>query len=459
MKTVLFVTPKSRFSWKVVIVHTKLFLRTFMHSRKSVPTLHFTVQDQNTEERNANEIPPDTPTKVQSQSNRVTVDKFDNDGGIPSFLTSKRQRVGDKDNHHSHQKSHQQPIVPARVVAEDPIKEHEPSHHGVDKHVPSSTKPEECGDLHVEIKVDIQNQYRIVQVVHAESKAPNFVKAEIDTTVGELLCAEAKIRGVRQVEAVDAIGQKLSPHDLLTPFQRIHICQLAEPESHKNIFTDSFDHRFHALLHQGPWVANDEMDFYLEMVSTCTKAHKVQPLVACHDHVVADSWVYECVSTGNHENPVVSAILTNSHWVPIVLFRLPTQTIVHTSNEGADLVKQLFETYVGIQVSVGSMGQQFEHDCGFQTVGWINHVLLHCQGDSHDTPQDIPTIAPKMASNWRSLFDHHLHETGHAKNAIQIGEVHFGGTKNETLEKQLGNILLEHGVPLHQVEERCNIVF
>ena len=423
------------------------------------PTLHFTAHEGNIEERNASEIPSDTPTQVQSQSNRVMVDKFDNDGGIPSFLTSKRQRVGEKDNHHSHQQSHQQPIVPARVVAGDPIKEHDPIHHAVGKHVPSFTKPEECGDLHVETKADSQNQYRIVQVVHAESKAPILVKAEIDTTLGELLCAEAKIRGVRQVEAVDAIGQKLSPHDLLTPFQRIHICQLEGSESHKNIFTDSFDHRFHALLNQGPWVANDEMDFYLVMISKCTKAHKVQPLVVCHDHVVADSWVYECVSTGNHENPVVSAVLTNGHWVPIVLFRLQTQTIVHTSSEGAELVKQLFETYVGIQVSVGSMGKRFEHDCGFQTVGWINYILTHCQGNSQDTPQDIPTVEPKVASEWRSLFDNHLHGTGQAKIEIQIGEVHFGGTKNETLEKQLGNILLEHGVPLHQVEERCNIVF
>ncbi len=62
------------------------------------------------------------------------------------------------------------------------------------------------------------------------------------------------------------------------------------------------------------------MDFCLDMVTRFAQAQKVSPGVIQKDVDDAQTWAIEILSKGIQDGPIVSAILKDGHWIPIVSF-------------------------------------------------------------------------------------------------------------------------------------------
>ena len=397
-------------------------------------------------------LPPLHKYDEKSGDHPSKVVPFDSAGGVPGFQSTKRKgRSESSDNHDQRRLEISQglPNIKDKIDGTQPP--------------PINTHERVASDIASQGFVESKQQ-RVVQVVYPESHAPAFVKAEVSATVGDLMRAEAQIANAAVVQAFDSLGQELHPKTTLKPFQRIHIYPVdgEGPDRQRNQTKEfpraRFESRFHALLHQGPLVASDEMQFYLGMVSKVVEIQTVPPLIVQKDADETQDWVGAMVSQEGGEGPIVSAILMHGHWVPVVMFRNSPQTIVHTSSEGLAFVSSLFAGFVGYQVSAGNMQTLFSNDCGFQTVGWIAHVLQNCHWNSTRTPTDMDPVLPSTAGEWRSLFDTHLHATGGAKAPIGSAGLLVGGAKGDSLELQLTALLTEHGVYPSQVEERSNMV-
>ena len=304
---------------------------------------------------------------------------------------------------------------------------------------------------------------RIVQVVHPSSCLPLFVKTSVTATIGDILTAEKKVGDGQPLKAYNEVGHELERESRLQPFQRIHI-KADDPSGEVSTFESSciphvkFVNRFHALLHQGPWVANDEIDFYLDMVGSHVEVAKVCPLTTT-DTGDIEQWVQQISSKTIHDGPVISAILSKDHWIPIVVLPQTDMKTVHTSSEGRQVVHSLFGAIEGFRVSTAPMPSQFQHDCGFQTIHWISNVVQKCQWTSSFTPHVTDPVTATTAAIWRSLFDHHIHANNLAKSKVDKTTFRVGGTKHDNLESQLGGLLHEHGVPSDQIESRCAVIF
>eukprot|EP00435_Cladocopium_sp_Y103_P007751 s3111_g2.t1 len=190
----------------------------------------------------------------------------------------------------------------------------------------------------------------------------------------------------------------------------------------------------HDNLHlQGAAVASDEMRFYLQGLQHMGRAQVVDPLIITDldDAILmAEAWRLQFCSTTSV--PLVSAILFNGHWAPVVA--IPCDQALHwATNSFGESIWPLMFPFMTIPTKIQhELQSQFSQDCGFQTFAWIKSLVMV-------TPPQSMTI--DEAANWRFLFWQHL-VIAQVRNSTEW--ITLGGQTE--LETALAAILREHGV-------------
>eukprot|EP00435_Cladocopium_sp_Y103_P006454 s588_g2.t1 len=200
--------------------------------------------------------------------------------------------------------------------------------------------------------------------------------------------------------------------------------------------------RIEALQHQGPLVANDEMDFYLEAVGVNQDVRPFPtadfPLDSDDHHVGA--WIMKAIQTNLQSKTICSAAIVGQHWTPIVIRQHPDAIQIHTTAEGSRFVQIFQRTFKFPGKTIESSQVQLSHlfpgDCGFQALAWI----LACVGEYQ--PRPLPM---EQAEQCRKVFAQYLFQTHQGSQSIESLPV--GGAKPDNeLIQGLVSLLKDHGV-------------
>lgn len=341
-----------------------------------------------------------------------------------------------------------------------------------DVNTPSIEKAESTLDS-VTATTSAEGKGHFVQVFTPGEAAPVFVRMSSDTTAGSITMAESSIGNMNQPIGIhDAVGCAIPLGSYTAPFQQIFThyipSQSQQSCSQCNGPTWPFPpgqsvHRVEALRCQRSWVAVDEMHHYLRELQGKGCAIIKTP-ISC-DCSTPDFdlgvWIEDClVEANDKDSPVITAFIKNHHWVPLFVQEIQKRPHVFTTQEG---IEHISNTSIAkeemVQYHVMMLPHSFQTDCGFQTVGWLGHLLedvsikdaLIC-GDR----QWIPAMQASSAVFWRRSFEHHLFVSGEARSLILPQTLQIGGAiGHDSPDKQVEQLLLQHGVPQSEVAKRA----
>lgn len=194
--------------------------------------------------------------------------------------------------------------------------------------------------------------------------------------------------------------------------------------------------RYQVTLLQHGWVAYDEMQFYLEALTTkgCVKA--VPPLIItdlADVQLLIDSWIHQ-IRQAVQGFSVVSAILWCGHWIPFVFQQGIEAMIGITTKEGTTAWQLTKDVNCEINAEDSTVSI-FPNDCGFQAFAWLSARV----GAGNASGK----MAIDSAESWRFLFWQKL--MMQPQRAMQLKFVTFGG-HGEELTIAVAAILKEHGV-------------
>eukprot|EP00438_Fugacium_kawagutii_P011043 Skav217110 [mRNA] locus=scaffold1627:189603:194675:- [translate_table: standard] len=263
-----------------------------------------------------------------------------------------------------------------------------------------------------------------------------------DASIQSLIQAEFPTQHA-QIRAFSIVGTPIDMIDLVANWQVVvlqHELDVVQQYYNSMDCVVSEQSRVRSLLFQGSQVAHDEMAYYLQALAMNTSCQIIQPLVAqqMFDPAIDFAHWFQGFQAEEVEAPVISAILANGHWSPIL--RTP-DGLVHSTCEG-----QQFLQSMGMEVCTShDMQVCFDHDCGFQTFSWLayhlgcsRHYVMPCDA----------------AASWRFLCWQHF--------ALQpeknTGSFAFLGGHADELQTALATLLREHGVPAQLVMNRAEQV-
>lgn len=201
------------------------------------------------------------------------------------------------------------------------------------------------------------------------------------------------------------------------------------------------------LLHQGPFVADDEMDYYASQA----RAFGFQigrPLIADSSTALSSllaAWIEQC-RIMRHDNrnqaEFVVPVMVQSHWCPLALRFAGQHVVVHGPTELLDCISPSHCTSdrcLPMILVHTDLPKVFQADCGFQTLNWI---IAKCAGHLADAPM---TMANAMVMRLRECFAMHLSTQPWTENRPQPKLVRLGGTIQPD-QLLLQALLKQHGV-------------
>ena len=267
------------------------------------------------------------------------------------------------------------------------------------------------------------------------------------TTIAQLLEVEG-ISG-SEVEVITVMGNTLSHGAMIDHWQCVIIQrkdQRMQNQSPEIMQVElSKMPRYKSILLQGARVAFEEFNFYLSSFIQAEQSKVVSPIVVLEMQdigLLVESWMQEVRECGV-DMLVVTAILTNDHWIPFVFRNREGKWNAKSSTEGCSL----WELFGISQVEISQgpeVGRSFEHDCGFQAFAWLLGEVLE---------SSCTCIPLDQAALWRSLFWQKQLTKGEV--VTQSSIVIMGGHGDEVVTA-LASILKEHGVFNERVLARAN---
>ena len=298
-----------------------------------------------------------------------------------------------------------------------------------------------------------------IWLMHDDSPCPIEITASHDATPGQITQAEANLGTLIQpifprswVEAPLPLYENLKTKQVVKLHQHATTikCPCVSPTS----LPPKMDfpcQRIQSLWQQGPWVADDEMDFYLT-AAELTGNNSVFPPAVYHTEASAEeeagAWLFHPIRNAVEGNTFVSAAIVHHHWVPLVISNTDTAVTMTTTPEGSCFIRAATEIANDmnktLEVSQRILPQSFGADCGFQAFAWIIAVTTGHQ------PAATP---PSQAEGWRHIFAQHLRTDRHQD---IIANLALGGTKVDMdLAQKLKTLLTDHGVWTDRAGERA----
>eukprot|EP00435_Cladocopium_sp_Y103_P043937 s1625_g12.t1 len=360
---------------------------------------------------------------------------------------------------HSHQLHHEPQKLEARAIPED---HQSPPEHAIYWSEESETEQTEPHKLDKstrddssthDAQPDLQEpltrsveETMVIFVKHEESKHPLPYTVSKDMTAGRLTHAEAKLGTFSlPVTPRSLVGTHVPLDAEMHPNQYVLLHQKM-PIRHRCPFVSSkFSNqvqavdlrlpstRFEALWHQQAWVANDEMDYYLEAVQMEGKALPF-PTAVFHNEAEASKWAHEwlavAMDTDVVDKPWCSAAIVGAHWIPMVIRHNEKVIQINTTPEGNCFLDQVIQIAhrqgKTVEFHQKILPQAFSADCGFQSLSWIIALVNDLQ---------VEPLPPCKASQWRHLFVRELCRTNRGHEMIH--QLHVGGSMPESVEPHL----------------------
>ena len=299
-----------------------------------------------------------------------------------------------------------------------------------------------------------------VLIVRLASFNVQFVRFIVGQTVEDLLSAEEKMQSQDACAMMyDALGFHVQPDQVLhkhmilvlspVPLQTAKVHQLPALQQLLTTIPRSV-----AIFYQGPFVAYDELCFYLQAVSSTTQAELVAPLMLGSpdtQQVLGEAWMYEILAMVQLDRPVITMIFVHHHWIPVAIRgdRL-TKTLIAPAT-GMDIWQAMEQMLTGPIPEFASLRREglempdsFEHNCGFQAVWWLHGVLAN--------ERTIAPVTPEIANEMRVRFT--ISCMGLSQPPPTAVDLVLGGTVSTELQNAVESILREHGVPQTEVTTR-----
>eukprot|EP00438_Fugacium_kawagutii_P011409 Skav215529 [mRNA] locus=scaffold219:227036:232162:+ [translate_table: standard] len=321
-----------------------------------------------------------------------------------------------------------------------------------------------------------RDRTHLVQVVREGDRAPAYVRVSDQDTVGMLSLAEHRLGKqcplglTMPAKIVDAVGIPLQLAATTQPFQQIHLLNMPDSRetrsSEDDVLPDNLTssyptERLALLYQQGGFVARDEMDFWLRQLETHAPVIAVPTLYLPQDLDPEDTrdrlmqWTHVCANQVTRSKHVVTALVVDGHWFPVVIKAGTTGTTWITTPEGRSWVQvgcQAFEYEPSIATCI--LPTRFAHDCGFQSYEWIK--ALSMQNTNGGESLTVPAMLREQAIALRSAFEHHL-VTTNTEYVLWVPQaLGFGGATTDDMTVLLRALLVEHGVPEDNASERAD---
>ena len=281
-----------------------------------------------------------------------------------------------------------------------------------------------------------------VQTIHEGQTCPCTVFVP-PTKVAKLIQAEKKL--TPNVVPLNWLGQPLGD-ECSTPQRVVRFVQ-DFPQKPLNWEAMSDLTRGEVLWKQQGWVANDEMQYYLQIIAE-EFPEQVQQLAIITNNpegyeLLGRHLIQLAAQSYQQSKTIGSVILHQEHWTPIVV--TVKEDHVHVQTDAMfkpmlDIICQEFWPMGQSTVDGEVIPNIFPNDCGFQAVAWIHAKLM-----------GLPAVAPftdQQAVEWRVVFHQELTRWNrHSQSQVWLK---FGGTSSS---EQLKSLLAEHGVHEQRVEE------
>eukprot|EP00438_Fugacium_kawagutii_P016541 Skav227302 [mRNA] locus=scaffold2645:251397:254536:- [translate_table: standard] len=407
------------------------------------------------------------PTNQQHESvgTLTTEDVYSSQGGVRAFANGQHSKKQRADHHDNMRVLNTQDLA---AFVEDQPQDNEGT---LDHEMVSNSGPVANADP---TPAPSPASLR-VHVIKLGDVEPTTMRVPPGTTVGNLVQAELPYWDKDQfVRATNAIGRFLPPQLPLEAEQQIFLNVHDESYSNRGVshlqpgnppflqHTQPIS-RMELLHRQGPWVEAAEFDHYLQMITHEGQAGYVPPCVVpfftFDDELVEIlmSWATECITHLSQNMTVASGFLVHDHWFPVLLKQHAMGLSLITTPEAADWVDIAFQAYTHqLQVKQSPLPWSHRCDCGFQSIGWIQHQIKILRGQAD--PSDTPPVADKQAIAWRTAFGVHLHRSDKHSHQVVPAKCRFGGTGQQDLTTFLQEILQQHGVPAESSSQRAQSV-
>eukprot|EP00438_Fugacium_kawagutii_P026360 Skav206081 [mRNA] locus=scaffold2150:21012:25601:- [translate_table: standard] len=297
-----------------------------------------------------------------------------------------------------------------------------------------------------------QHQPADTNMVYVNSPGEDFqcVRVPAFSTVQQLMTAESRITHTEHVKPTDAMGNLLKGDKALEDKERITFTHVGhEEESMPSTITCFTEQRLQLLKDQKGWVASDEMDFYLHQLIV-TKTAITTPSMYIHNkedfvHVL-DEWVGECIhqfSDPSCSVQVFTAMLHQGHWFPMALEIDGDQCGFLTTTGGRDMCIDHPDFRSGsFTLQTLHIGQRFPHDCGFQSIAWIQQVAMRTFS--------FQGFAVEFAITMRQAYEYWVK----MQPPIKFFHCKFGGAGENRQIESLQMLLEQHGVS-RQRSKQC----
>eukprot|EP00434_Breviolum_minutum_P013102 symbB.v1.2.011547.t1/scaffold743.1/size212950/2 len=298
------------------------------------------------------------------------------------------------------------------------------------------------------VKPDMEQDHMTIQVM-TENSFPMPLDVPRNCKAYQVAKAEENLQTMSQPIAVaDMMGCYIPPTETLHEGQMIRVQEGGLnpskcPRVGKTVKPSSVNaSRKDILWKQEGWTEWEEMKFYASLIEA------VQPnSVLVGIHIPEDPT--GPIHLGQHlknmmqwgaqqsQSRIVSYFLYKDHWVPLCV-EIGQTCVVYTTPMEITWVRESCQNvwgYTDIQFASHPISSMFPADCGFQTIGWMNSMIIR-----------EPTMTPVgilVACAWRQLFSDHLDLTGQADQVVKHKLI-FGGM--QTAQDELQRLVETHGV-------------
>ena len=283
-----------------------------------------------------------------------------------------------------------------------------------------------------------------VQSIHVGQSSPCTVFVH-PSQLRSLVQAEQKI--VPQVVPVDWLGNRID-NRLDKPQRVVRFMdedKLESPNSQPQVCQG--DTRGEMLWNQKGWVADDEMEYYLQVLgeefpnqirSVSVVPSHPEGFVQLGKHLIkmAEQSFQAAKSVG-------SVVLYQQHWTPIVVEVNNEKVRVQTDEKFTPILETMCQEFWPTDQRIvhgENIPSEFQNDCGFQAIAWVHAKLM-----------GLPAVAPfsaLQAVEWRVVFHQDMTKTN--RQYDQCNQLKFGGTSQPDQFKAL---LTQHGVDESRVDE------
>ena len=290
--------------------------------------------------------------------------------------------------------------------------------------------------------------HHTVLVFRNDHCQPIPVLVDKEATIGSVTVAEERLGTLQQPIAVyNCLGSAIKLSERISPCQQVFLQEIQSGECGVHGVIPSLFHssgectRIQALWKQEAWVAVDEMDHYLHMISSANPVRVTSPCplprVVEDDEMerILHHWFTQLLPPTDVSTKAISALLVNGHWFPVVITPDAGKVNVHTTPAGMSWVEigirnQGFE-YTIIPVPF-PLVTKFRNDCGFQTVAWLMDSLI--ASDFGEPLHRVPPIAIPTAIAWRQTFERHLLTSAQDQCLVQPSQIRLGGALTSPVE-------------------------